>query len=195
MLPVLPPCHRVLRCRAAFNSGRSKSLGTDFKHGYRRLCRIQQHSFVGLHNGSAVSRPILFDRHHRARNYRGDGPTIVDQLCAKLLFCHGSLPLFGTGRAQCCRRRFGQRRYFSVDNGVTNLGTWNNNPNNGDLGDWYGSPYPAGGKDAANDYAAPGIINVFSASDITDMQAIGWTVARARQPRPLLRSRPTAARR
>ena len=31
----------------------------------------------------------------------------------------------------------GSTAYFSVDNGVTKLGTWNNNPNNGDLGDWY----------------------------------------------------------
>ena len=72
----------------------------------------------------------------------------------------------------------GSTAYFSVDNGVTNLGTWNNNPNNGDLGDWYGSPYPSGGSnDAANDYSSSGVINVFSASDITNMQALGWTVA------------------
>ena len=72
----------------------------------------------------------------------------------------------------------GSTAYFSVDNGVTNLGTWNNNPNNGDLGDWYGSPRPSGGaNDAANDYSTSGVINAFSASDITNMQALGWTVA------------------
>ena len=70
----------------------------------------------------------------------------------------------------------GSTAYFSINNGVTNLGTWNNNPNNGDLGDWYGSPYPSGGKnDAVNDYSSPGVINAFSSSDITLMQALGWT--------------------
>jgi large repetitive protein len=72
----------------------------------------------------------------------------------------------------------GSTAYFSIDNGATNLGTWNNNPNNGDLGDWYGSPYPSGGaNDAANDYSSPGVTNVFSTSDITLMQALGWTTA------------------
>jgi hypothetical protein len=74
----------------------------------------------------------------------------------------------------------GSTAYFSIDNGVTNLGTWNNNPNNGDLGDWYGSPYPSAGRnDAVNDYSSPGVINVFSASDITLMQALGWTTSTA----------------
>ena len=91
-----------------FDSGRSKGLGAVVEStSTRRLCRIQQHSFVGLHDGCAVSRPILFDRHHRARNYGGNGSAIIDKLCAELLFGHGSLPLFGTGRAQCCHRRFG----------------------------------------------------------------------------------------
>ena len=35
----------------------------------------------------------------------------------------------------------------------------------------------AGGRDAANDYSSPGVINAFSATDITLMQALGWTVA------------------
>ena len=71
----------------------------------------------------------------------------------------------------------GSTAYFSIDGGVTNLGTWNNNPNNGDLGDWYGSPHPSGGaNDAANDYSSSGVINAFSASDITLMQALGYTV-------------------
>src|SRR5664280_1907312 len=71
----------------------------------------------------------------------------------------------------------GSTAYFSIDNGTTNLGTWNNNPGNGDLGDWYPSGPAAGGNDAANDYSSSGIVNAFSASDITNMQAIGWTVA------------------
>ena len=71
----------------------------------------------------------------------------------------------------------GSTAYFSINGGVTNLGTWNNNPSNGDLGDWYGSPHPSGGaNDAANDYSSSGVINAFSASDITLMQALGYTV-------------------
>ena len=74
----------------------------------------------------------------------------------------------------------GSTAYFSINNGVTNLGTWNNNPNNGDLGDWYGSPYPSAGRnDAVNDYSSPGVINAFSSSDITLMQALGWTTSTA----------------
>ena len=91
----------------------------------------------------------------------------------------------------------GSTAYFSIDGGVTNLGTWNNNPNNGDLGDWYGSPHPSGGaNDAANDYSSSGVINAFSASDITICRPLAgpWPVAAAQRRRPLLRSRPTAAR-
>src|SRR5438874_4145155 len=69
----------------------------------------------------------------------------------------------------------GSSAYFSVDNGVTNLGTWNNNPSNGDLGDWYPSGPAAGGNDAFNDYTNPAAINLVSANDITLMQALGWT--------------------
>ena len=71
----------------------------------------------------------------------------------------------------------GSTAYFSIDNGTTNLATWNNNPGNGDLGDWYPSGPAAGGRDANNDYSSSGVINTFSATDITNMQAIGWTVA------------------
>ena len=71
----------------------------------------------------------------------------------------------------------GSTAYFSINNGTTNLATWNNNSSNGDLGDWYPSGPAAGGKDALNDYSSSGVINTFSATDITNMQAIGWTVA------------------
>src|SRR5664280_873417 len=71
----------------------------------------------------------------------------------------------------------GSTAYFSIDNGATNLATWNNNPSNGDLGDWYPSGPAAGGRDALNDYSSSGVINTFSTTDITNMQAIGWTVA------------------
>ena len=75
----------------------------------------------------------------------------------------------------------GSTAYFSVDNGATNLGTWNNNPSNGDLGDWYPSGPAAGGHDAFNDFSSPGVINAVSANDITLMEALGWTT-QATQP-------------
>ena len=72
----------------------------------------------------------------------------------------------------------GSTAYFSIDNGVTDLGTWNNNASNGDLGDWYGSPYPSSGAhDAFNDFDSAGVVNAFSTTDITLLQAIGWTLA------------------
>ena len=78
----------------------------------------------------------------------------------------------------------GSTAYFSVDNGTTNLATWNNNPSNGDLGDWY----PANGNDAANDYGSAGVINAFSATDITNMQALGFALASSGPAAPTITS-------
>ena len=69
----------------------------------------------------------------------------------------------------------GSTAYFSVDNGTTNLGTWNNQISNGDLADWYPQGPAAGGNDAYNDYSNSGVINLVSAADITLMEALGWT--------------------
>jgi hypothetical protein len=71
----------------------------------------------------------------------------------------------------------GSSAYFSINNGTTNLGTWNNQTSNGDLGDWYPQGPAPGGNDAYNDYSNPGVINVVSANDITLMQALGWTTS------------------
>lgn len=71
----------------------------------------------------------------------------------------------------------GSTAYFSLDNGVTNLGTWNNQTSNGDLGDWYPQGPAPGGNDAFNDYSSSGVINVMSSSDIALMNALGWTTA------------------
>jgi hypothetical protein len=69
----------------------------------------------------------------------------------------------------------GSTAYFSIDNGTTNLGSWNNQISNGDLADWYPQGPAPGGNDAYNDYSNPGVINVVSATDILLMQALGWT--------------------
>lgn len=65
--------------------------------------------------------------------------------------------------------------YFSIDNGITDLGSWNNDPSNGDLGDWFGNNIPNGGNDAFDDYSTAGVVNAFSQTDITLMEALGWT--------------------
>src|SRR5665213_1065221 len=69
----------------------------------------------------------------------------------------------------------GSTAYFSINNGTTNLGTWNNQISNGDLADWYPQGQAPGGNDAFNDYSNSGVINVVSTSDITLMEALGWT--------------------
>jgi hypothetical protein len=68
----------------------------------------------------------------------------------------------------------GSTAYFSLDGGATNLGSWNNYVQNGDLGDWYGSNIPASGADACSDYAPAGTLTSFSQSDIQEMRALGW---------------------
>jgi hypothetical protein len=70
----------------------------------------------------------------------------------------------------------GSTAYFSIDNGTTNLGTWNNQISNGDLADWYPQGPGPGGNDAYNDYNNPGVINAVSPTDIILMQALGWTI-------------------
>ena len=69
----------------------------------------------------------------------------------------------------------GGASYFSIDNGMTDLDNWNNfqTGNAGDLGDWA----PSAGNDAFDDVAYPGVVNAFTATDLTLMNAIGWTSA------------------
>ena len=74
--------------------------------------------------------------------------------------------------------------YFSINNGNTNLGNWNNDPNNGDLADWYPAGPAPGGNDAFNDFSNPGVINEFSQNDITLMEALGWAAAPSSSPLP-----------
>jgi hypothetical protein len=84
----------------------------------------------------------------------------------------------------------GSTAYFSIDNGNTNLGTWNNQISNGDLADWYPQGPAPGGNDAFNDYCSPGVINVISSSDLTLMEALGWTVTSSPSASPSPSPRP-----
>ena len=69
--------------------------------------------------------------------------------------------------------------YFSIDNGVTNLGSWNNHVATGDLGDWSlgsgsgGGPGP-GGSDSFNNLSNFGSFDQLSQSDLLLMNVIGW---------------------
>ena len=58
--------------------------------------------------------------------------------------------------------------YFSVNNGQTNLNSFNTNPG-GDFGDWAGNT-----PDAGNAYGTPGVVSPFSAADLTALDVIGW---------------------
>ena len=73
----------------------------------------------------------------------------------------------------------GSTAYFSINNGSTDLGSWNNQISNGDLGDWFGNNIPNDGNDAFNDYSSSGVLNALSSTDVTNMELIGWTVAPA----------------
>jgi autotransporter passenger strand-loop-strand repeat protein len=69
----------------------------------------------------------------------------------------------------------GNTAYFSIDNGTDDLGTWNDNANNGyDLGDWAPNDGPApGGEDAyGGEYA--GTVNRLTMTDVELMNVLGW---------------------
>ncbi len=66
----------------------------------------------------------------------------------------------------------GNPAYFSLDGGITNLGTFNNSQlAAGDLGDWAANV----GADAFLNALPTGQIDGLSTADITLMQALGWT--------------------
>jgi hypothetical protein len=62
--------------------------------------------------------------------------------------------------------------YFSVNGGVTNLDYFNSNPS-GDLGDWASSA----GDDAYLAFSPSGQENTVSQTDITEMNALGYSIA------------------
>lgn len=67
----------------------------------------------------------------------------------------------------------GQTAYFSINGGTTDLLNFNKN-GNADFGDWAGTTV-----DAANAFASIGALLPFSATDITEMNVIGYDVAAA----------------
>src|SRR4029079_11065342 len=61
--------------------------------------------------------------------------------------------------------------YFSVDNGQTNLNTFNSNAG-GDFGDWAGNTI-----DGGNAFGWTGAVTPLSAADLAAMDGIGWNLA------------------
>ena len=81
----------------------------------------------------------------------------------------------GVGQRDYSAGGSGSTAYFSTDGEISDLGTWNNQASNGDLGDWYPSGPASGGNDAFNDYSDNGVLNVMGASDVALMEALGWS--------------------
>lgn len=65
--------------------------------------------------------------------------------------------------------------YFSIDNGTTNLGTFNTS-GSGDYFDWQ-SGTTASSTDACNNFATSNILEPFTSVDYSLMDMIGWTTA------------------
>ena len=59
--------------------------------------------------------------------------------------------------------------YFSANSGTTNLGNFNTN-SGGDFGDWAGSV----GNNSFLAYSNSGVVNPVTASDLTEMNLLGW---------------------
>src|ERR1035437_6658933 len=73
--------------------------------------------------------------------------------------------------------------YFSINGGQTNLDNFNTNPG-GDFGDWAGSA----GNDMALAYSSPGVVNSFTATDLTVMNVLGWNAASSGPAAPTIAS-------
>jgi hypothetical protein len=73
--------------------------------------------------------------------------------------------------------------YFSVDNGVTNINSFNTVPG-GDAGDWAGTTL-----DAFNAVGTKGVLEPISVGDLMEMNALGWVVAAPPPPPPYLAPR------
>ncbi len=77
---------------------------------------------------------------------------------------------------------FGYPSYFSIDDGGTNLGDWNNftTGDTGDLADWE-EIIPPGSQtytpDSYNDGSDSGVVNPITSSDITLMNVLGYDLA------------------
>ena len=89
------------------------------------------------------------------------------------LFRYGSPGVLATTRGAA---------YFSIDSGTTNLAQFNNNTAyGGDAGDWssHGGDVNLVAHDAYDAFSSPGVVNSVSATDLTVMQMLGYSLAPA----------------
>ncbi len=93
---------------------------------------------------------------------------------------YGVLDLYRYAAPGVRRTGTGDPAYFSIDNGSTNLDSFNDpRVAAGDLGDWASSAGPGGffqsaGADAFLNNTTPGQINGLTSTDLTEMAALGW---------------------
>ena len=81
----------------------------------------------------------------------------------------------GTAPLRALVQQSGDVAYFTIDNGITNLGGFNASDGTaGDYGDWNATagPDPFG-------FSYPGLIEKMSGNDTISMAAIGWNLTSA----------------
>jgi hypothetical protein len=70
--------------------------------------------------------------------------------------------------------RSGNGGYFSINNGVTNLGAYNNaNANGGDIADWASSV----ANDSFDAFTAPGTAGALTSNDVLEVAALGYKLS------------------
>ncbi|MGA8902156.1 NF038122 family metalloprotease [Bradyrhizobium sp.] len=74
--------------------------------------------------------------------------------------------------------------YFSTDNGATSLASIYNGSSAGSTADWDGSNIPNGGVDAFRAFTPSGVLEPFTSTDFTLMDALGWGEAPSPPPPP-----------
>ncbi len=103
---------------------------------------------------------------------------------------YGIIDLYRYAAANVRQTGTGDPAYFSINNGVTNLDSFNNpHVAAGDLSDWAPNAGPSGvfkyaAADAFDNNSLPGQINALTSTDLTLMEALGWGAATPVSPPP-----------
>src|SRR6266436_5134228 len=103
---------------------------------------------------------------------------------------YGVIDLYRYAAANVRQTGTGDPAYFSINNGVTNLDSFNNpHVSAGDLSDWAPNAGPSGvfkyaASDAFDNNSLPGQINALTSTDLILMGALGWGAAPASPPPP-----------